>query len=75
MDESTSVASPEHPDPLSGLVVIPVWDKTPPSAASVLGLGRSVSYKLVRDGTIPSIRLGHRIVVPVAALRRLLDGE
>lgn len=32
--------------------------------AQLLGLGRSVAYDLVRDGTIPARRLGHRWVIP-----------
>jgi excisionase family DNA binding protein len=35
-------------------------------AAKVLGIGRSTAYELVHTGDIPSLRLGRRIVVPVA---------
>ena len=34
--------------------------------AEVLGIGRSIAYELVHIGDIPSLRLGRRIVVPVA---------
>jgi len=45
-----------------------------PQAAKFLGISRSLTYELVKTGTIPSIRLGEkRIVVPVAALERMLD--
>jgi excisionase family DNA binding protein len=37
-------------------------------AAKVLRLGRSAAYKAVRAKEIPSIRIGRRILVPVAAL-------
>ena len=37
-----------------------------------LGIGRSKTYELVRSGTIPSLRLGRRIVVPKLALSRFL---
>ena len=37
-------------------------------AAKVLGIGRSTAYELVHTGDIPSLRLGRRIVVPVAPL-------
>jgi excisionase family DNA binding protein len=40
--------------------------------APVLGIGRSAAYEGVRSGDIPSIRIGGRILIPVAALRRLL---
>jgi excisionase family DNA binding protein len=37
-------------------------------AAKVLGIGRSTAYELVRTGDLPSLRLGRRIVVPIAPL-------
>ena len=42
-------------------------------AAHVLGISRSAAYEGVRRGEIPSIRIGHRIVIPTAALRRMLE--
>jgi len=42
--------------------------------AKVLGLGRNTAYGLVRSGEIPSLRLGKRILVPVVALQRKLEG-
>jgi excisionase family DNA binding protein len=41
-------------------------------AAEVLGIGRSAAYEGVRRGEIPSLRIGRRLVVPRAALERLL---
>lgn len=41
-------------------------------AAVALGIGRTAAYAAVKDGEIPSIRLGRRLVVPTAALRRML---
>ncbi|RMF09398.1 MAG: DNA-binding protein [Alphaproteobacteria bacterium] len=41
-------------------------------AARILGLGRSSAYEAVRRGDIPSLRIGRRILVPRAALERLL---
>jgi excisionase family DNA binding protein len=40
--------------------------------ASVLGISRSSAYECVRYGSIPSIRLGRRIVVPRRAIDELL---
>ena len=40
--------------------------------AALLGIGRSKAYELVRSGTIPSLRLGRRIVIPKLALSRFL---
>lgn len=41
-------------------------------AATVLGISRSSAYECVRLGTIPSIRLGRRIVIPRRSLDELL---
>jgi len=38
----------------------------------ILGIGRGPAYAGVRRGEIPSLRFGRRIVVPRAALERLL---
>ena len=38
-----------------------------------LGIGRNQAYEAVRRGEIPTIRIGHRILVPVAALERMLQ--
>lgn len=42
-------------------------------AGAILGIGRSCAYSAVKAGQIPSIRLGKRLVVPSAALLRLLE--
>jgi excisionase family DNA binding protein len=41
-------------------------------AGRVLGIGRASAYDAVKRGELPVIRLGKRIVVPRAALDRLL---
>lgn len=41
--------------------------------ASVLGVSRSTAYESIRTGDIPSIRLGRRLVVPTAAVRKMLQ--
>ncbi len=42
-------------------------------------LGRKVSrptfYKALKDGSIPCLRLGRRVLIPRAAFERLLAGE
>lgn len=45
-----------------------------PEAGRLLGICRDSAYAAVRNGTLPSIRIGKRIVVPRAALERLLNG-
>lgn len=56
--------------------MIPTPDQQPTmsveAAGVVLGLGRSAAYAAVERGEIPAIRFGRRLVVPTAALRRLL---
>jgi excisionase family DNA binding protein len=44
-------------------------------AASILGISRAGAYDAVQRGEIPSIRIGRRILVPRAALDRLLGGN
>lgn len=43
-------------------------------AAKQLGIGRNTAYEAARLGHIPTIRVGRRLLVPRAALERLLDG-
>ena len=43
-------------------------------AGKRLGLGRKAAYEAARRGDIPTIRIGRRILVPLIALERLLDG-
>jgi excisionase family DNA binding protein len=41
-------------------------------AAKALGIGRNSAYEAVHRGEIPAVRIGRRLVVPRAALDRLL---
>lgn len=43
-------------------------------ASQMLGIGRNQGYEAARRGDIPVIRIGKRILVPLAALERLLSG-
>ena len=43
-----------------------------PEAGKMLGVGRNAAYQAVRRGEIPVIQIGRRLVVPKAALERLL---
>ncbi|MGE0539822.1 MAG: excisionase family DNA-binding protein [Dehalococcoidia bacterium] len=45
----------------------------PIEAAELVGLGRSKCYEMIRDGTIPSVRLGKSVRIPADALRRWVD--
>ena len=44
-------------------------------AAELLGIGRSTAYDLVARGELPTVRLGHRVVVSRPALTALLGFE
>lgn len=43
-------------------------------AAKLLGVGRNNAYEAAKRGEIPTIKIGKRILVPLAALERLLQG-
>jgi hypothetical protein len=47
------------------------------AAAARLGIGRSLGYQLARENRfpVPVIRAGRRLLVPTAALERVLSGE
>lgn len=42
-------------------------------ATAILGLSRNSLYAAIRRGELPALRIGKRIVIPRAALERLLD--
>ena len=44
-------------------------------AGEVLGIGRSAAYEAAKRGEIPAIRIGRRLLVPLALLERLLAGS
>jgi hypothetical protein len=44
-------------------------------AGRALGLGRNSAYIAVRSGEIPSIKIGGKISVPTAPIRRMLGLE
>ncbi len=60
------MSTPVLPDPTTE----PVVDVG--RAAALLGISRASAYEAVRRGEIPSLRFNRRVVVPTAALRRLL---
>jgi excisionase family DNA binding protein len=43
-------------------------------AAEILGIGRNLAYTGVREGWLPAIRLGHRLVVPRQVIDAMLAG-
>lgn len=47
---------------------------TVPECARLLSLSRGSAYIAIREGSIPSIRIGRRILVPRARLMAMLQG-
>jgi excisionase family DNA binding protein len=46
---------------------------TPKETQALTGFGTNATYQLLRDGSMPSIKVGARYFVPRAALRRWLE--
>ncbi|XAS66556.1 helix-turn-helix domain-containing protein [Micrococcaceae bacterium Sec5.7] len=44
-------------------------------AAKILGIGRRQAYEAVRTGTIPSLSIGRRILIPSKRLLAMLEGH
>lgn len=44
-------------------------------AAHLLGIGRTAAYEAARLGTLPTVRMGRRLLVPVPHLLRILGDE
>ncbi len=44
-----------------------------PTTGHLLGLSRQSTYDAAARGDIPTIRIGRRLLVPTAALRRMLQ--
>lgn len=53
--------------PLRGRLTVTV-----PEAAKVLGIGRDNAYRAAADGTLPTLKIGHRLIVPVPKLLEML---
>ena len=59
-------------DPFGG--VDSRWAFEPAEVAVMLGLSASTLDLRIKDGTIPSLKIGHRRLIPRAALETLLAG-
>lgn len=51
------------------------WTLNVAEAAKVLGVNESTVYEYVRQGEIPSVRLGAKILIPRLALLDWLNGK
>ncbi len=45
-----------------------------PEAGRRLGIGRNAAYDAVKRGELPVLRFGKRLVVPLVAFQRKLEG-
>ncbi len=45
----------------------------PAAGRKYFDVGRSASYEAARRGEIPTIRIGRKLLVPIAAVERLLE--
>lgn len=74
----SGAVSSEPPQDLGAGAIAPVRERltlTVEEAATLLGISRAFAYEAVNASTIPSIRIGRRILVPKAALNRLVGAE
>jgi excisionase family DNA binding protein len=46
---------------------------TIPEGAQRLGISRNAAYAAARTGQLPTIRIGNRILIPLAAFERMLE--
>jgi excisionase family DNA binding protein len=44
-------------------------------AAAILQISRGAAYQAAKTKQLPTIRIGRRLLVPVAALERMLSGD
>ena len=56
-----------HPEPDDSPATVTISE-----AARMIGISRSAGYRAAHKGEIPTIRIGGRLLVPVAKLRSLL---
>lgn len=48
--------------------------RKPEEAAPILGIGRNGVYELIRTGQLRSIKVGRKILIPLAAIEEFLNG-
>ncbi len=56
-------------------VGVEVRTYTVEEAAKILGIGRSLAYRLAARGDIPALRLGSRLVITKKGLETFLEGK
>lgn len=63
----------DHPPTIDALRDRPTL--TVAEAAHLLGIGKNTAYVAVKNGELPSLKIGGRILVPTARLFALLEGS
>lgn len=58
------------PEELVGKLTIDV-----PTAGRLLGIGRRQAYEAAKSGDLPTLKIGSRILVPVAPFLKLIGVE
>jgi excisionase family DNA binding protein len=48
---------------------------TVPEAADAVGINALSLYRFIREGRFPAVRVGRRVLVPVAALTKWLEAQ
>lgn len=43
--------------------------------AAIVGIGKTLTYNLIRVGKIPAINCGKRWIIPISRFQQWLDGE
>ena len=43
------------------------------TAARLLGIGRNSAFEAIRQGQLPAVRIGRRLLVPRRAIEKMLD--
>lgn len=42
------------------------------TAAEMLGIGRSLAYRMAKEGSLPTVKMGRRLLVPISKLEEML---
>ena len=71
----TTIPPPCSAEQLREHVAVPLWAESGPSYAAAAGLSRRAAYSHASAGSVPTVRVGGRVLVPVAALLRLLGAK
>ena len=45
----------------------------PEAGRRYFGIGRSAAYEAARRGQLPTLRIGRKLLVPIAAVERMLE--